>query len=76
MAENTINVKVKQRTDTESNWASKNPVLLKGEMAISSDKNNKYKIGDGTSVWSALSYAKADLSYIFYQFPMLTKLMI
>ncbi len=62
MAENTINVKVKQRTDTESNWASKNPVLLKGEMAISSDKNNKYKIGDGTSVWSALSYAKADLS--------------
>lgn len=29
MAENTINVKVKQRTDTESNWASKNPVLLK-----------------------------------------------
>lgn len=62
MAENTINVKVKQRTDTESNWASKNPVLLKGEMAISSDKNNKYKIGDGTSVWSILSYAKADLS--------------
>lgn len=61
MAENTINVKVKQRTDTESNWASKNPVLLKGEMAISSDKNNKYKIGDGTSVWSVLSYAKADL---------------
>lgn len=62
MAENTINVKVKQRTDTESNWASKNPVLLKGEMAISSDKNNKYKIGDGTSTWSVLSYAKADLS--------------
>lgn len=62
MAENIINVKVKQRTDTESNWASKNPVLLKGEMAISSDKNNKYKIGDGTSVWSVLSYAKADLS--------------
>lgn len=62
MAENTINVKVKQRTDTESNWASKNPVLLNGEMAISSDKNNKYKIGDGTSVWSTLSYAKADLS--------------
>lgn len=62
MAENTINVKVKQRTDTESNWASKNPVLLKGEMAISSDKNNKYKIGDGTSAWSILSYAKADLS--------------
>ena len=62
MAENTINVKVKQRTDTESNWASKNPVLLKGEMAISSDKNNKYKIGDGTSAWSALSYAKAELT--------------
>lgn len=60
MADNTINVKIKQRTDTEANWSSNNPVLLKGEMAISSDKNGMYKVGDGTSTWSALSYNKAD----------------
>ena len=61
MADNNINVRIKQRIDTETNWSSTNPVLLKGEIAISSDKNNKYKVGDGTSKWSALTYAKANL---------------
>lgn len=55
MAENTINVKVKQRTDTESNWASKNPVLLDGEHGYVKG-SGKYKIGDGTKKWSELSY--------------------
>lgn len=49
------------KTDTEANWTKNNPVLLAGEMAISSDKDNKYKVGDGTSKWSALKYAKANL---------------
>lgn len=55
MAENTINVKIKQRTDTESNWASKNPVLLDGEHGYVKG-SGKYKIGDGTKKWSELSY--------------------
>lgn len=62
MADNTINARIKQKYDTEANWSSKNPVLLAGEMAISSDKNGKHRVGDGTHKWSELSYAKADLT--------------
>ena len=43
--------------DTEANWKAKDPVLLAGEMAISSDKNGMYKVGNGSSKWSELSYS-------------------
>ena len=43
--------------DAEHNWKSKDPVLLAGEMAISSDKNGVYKVGNGSSKWSELSYS-------------------
>lgn len=59
MAENILNVKIKQKNDTEANWMSANPVLLNGEVAISSDKK-LFKVGDGTSTWSALSYNNAN----------------
>ena len=55
----TWKVRVKQLRDTESNWASKNPVLLAGEMAFSSDRNGLFKVGDGKSKWSDLDYAEA-----------------
>lgn len=58
MADNTINVRIKDRSDTEANWTSKNPVLLKGERAIT-DGTGKYKIGDGKNTWSALPYYEA-----------------
>ena len=61
MSDKTIDVRLKQRYDTEANWNSANPVLLEGEMAISSDKNGKYKVGNGTSTWKQLNYAKSDL---------------
>ena len=61
MANQIIKARYKTKTDTEANWIKNNPVLLAGEMAISSDKDNKYKVGDGTSKWSALKYAKANL---------------
>ena len=32
-------------------------MLYAGEVAYSSDKNNKYKVGNGTSTWSELPYA-------------------
>lgn len=56
MANKTLNVRIQNKYDTEANWASKDPVLLKGEAAYSSDKNGLYKIGDGTSKWSDLKY--------------------
>lgn len=62
MAENIIKVRQKQRCDTEANWTSKNPVLLAGEIAISSDKNGLMKVGDGKSLWTAIPYSKASLS--------------
>lgn len=62
MAEKTINVRLKNRYDTEANWSSANPILLEGEIAISSDKNGKHKVGNGTSKWSELPYAKSELT--------------
>ena len=64
MADKIINVRIQQRYDTEANWKAKDPVLLKGEIVYTSDGTNigKYKVGNGTSKWSALPYAKADLS--------------
>lgn len=56
MADNVISTKQKQRYDTEANWKSKNPVLLKGELAICSDNDGLYKVGNGSSKWSELSY--------------------
>lgn len=59
MADNILSVKIKQRYDTESNWSANNPVLLEGEIAISSDKK-LFKTGDGTSTWSQLPYNNAN----------------
>ena len=56
MADKILNVRIQTRTDTEANWKSKNPVLLKGEVGITSD-NKRYKVGDGTTAWSGLAYA-------------------
>ena len=59
MSETTLNVRIQNRTDLEANWLSHDPVLLKGEIAVSSDKGNLYKVGDGTSKWSELTYNSA-----------------
>lgn len=61
MSENVLKTRFRHATKPESEWKSSNPVLLNGELAYSSDKNNKYKVGNGTSKWSELSYAKANL---------------
>ena len=53
MADNNINVRIKQKIDTESNWSKNNPILLKGEKGLI-EGTGKYKIGDGTSKWSDL----------------------
>ena len=53
----TINIRHRGRNDTEANWQQANPILLKGEPAYSTDKNNRYKIGDGASHWDELDYA-------------------
>lgn len=56
MAKKIIKAQMKQRIDTKANWASSNPVLLKGELGIVSDDPNLYKVGDGATAWNALPF--------------------
>ncbi|MBS7328942.1 MAG: hypothetical protein KIG68_09410 [Oxalobacter sp.] len=59
MATKTLSdVRLILRNDTTANWTSGDPVLLKGEIGIESD-TARFKIGDGTSAWTALPYAGA-----------------
>ena len=57
------NIRVALKNDTKTNWTTKNPTLLKGEIGIEFDPSAsdnsyvvKFKIGDGTSTWSQLGY--------------------
>jgi len=43
------------RRGTASQWSSANPILAQGEMGYETD-TSQFKLGDGSSTWSALSY--------------------
>jgi hypothetical protein len=47
--------RIKPRRDTSANWASANPVLQSGEIGFDTT-SKQFKIGDGTTAWSSLSY--------------------
>jgi len=53
--------KILIRNDTAANWTSANPAISKGEMCIESD-TNKFKFGNGITVWNSLSYAGVSLT--------------
>ena len=46
---------MQQRRGTASQWTTANPVLAAGEIGFETD-TNKFKIGDGSSAWTALPY--------------------
>lgn len=54
-------VRLCQRNDIESNWKLSNPILLVGEMAVSTDINN-FKVGDGKTAWKDLPYYMQSLT--------------
>ena len=56
MATKTLKTRLVLKNDTEANWSTNNPVLLKGEIGIAIDVN-KIKIGDGTKQWNELTYS-------------------
>ena len=56
-----LKTKLQLRNDIKANWERVNPILAKGEIGIEID-TNQFKIGDGTTAWSGLSYFKGDLS--------------
>ena len=65
MADNVLtNVRVTTLHDTEANWTANDPVLLVGELGYVTDGNHKglYKMGDGTSRFSQLSWCTEPFS--------------
>ena len=48
--------RIQLRRDTAAAWTAANPVLRIGELGIETD-TLRCKVGNGTSAWSALSYA-------------------
>ena len=49
-------VQIQLRRGTASAWTAANPTLAVGEFAIETD-TDKYKIGDGSTAWTSLSYS-------------------
>jgi hypothetical protein len=47
--------RMQQRRGTASQWTAANPTLAAGEIGFETD-TNKFKIGNGSSAWTALSY--------------------
>jgi hypothetical protein len=47
--------RMQQRRGTASQWTTANPVLAAGEIGFETD-TSKFKIGDGSSAWTALPY--------------------
>jgi hypothetical protein len=56
-------VRIQVRRGLASEWTSANPVLAAGEMGVETN-TNKFKFGNGTDTWTALSYAAADTAAI------------
>ena len=57
MAQNTVQVSIRVRNDSSTNWSdpSKNPILATGEFGLETD-TLKLKIGDGVRNWNSLPY--------------------
>jgi hypothetical protein len=47
--------KIQLRRDTSANWTSINPTLFSGEIGFETN-TGKFKIGNGSSVWTSLDY--------------------
>ena len=49
-------IQIQYRRDLAATWTSVNPVLAEGEPGYETD-TGKFKVGNGTNTWSALSYS-------------------
>lgn len=69
MANTTLNTRIQLKYDTYENWSSNNPVLLAGEIAVTTVQSAQspvsqvpailFKVGDGTNKFNALNWASA-----------------
>jgi hypothetical protein len=46
---------IQNRIDTAANWTLNDPILYLGEIGLESD-TQRYKVGDGMTLWSELPY--------------------
>lgn len=53
-----FNARIQTRRDTASNWETKNPVLLEGELIIvhTNAGDTRFKIGDGSKTYTQLPF--------------------
>ena len=51
----TVRGKFQVRRDTAAAWTAADPILASGEFGYETD-TGKLKIGNGSSIWSALAY--------------------
>lgn len=61
MAQVELKTRIAQKIDSTANWQASTLVLLKGELAFTTD--GKYKIGDGTKTWSQLEFPVAQTEF-------------
>ena len=69
MATTTLNTRIQLKYDTYENWTTNNPVLLAGEVAVTTVQSAQapvsqvpailFKVGDGTNNFNALNWASA-----------------
>ena len=58
---------IKLRRGTASQWSSANPTLADGEVGFETD-TLKFKLGNGSSSWSSLSYSTKNISELTSSF--------
>jgi hypothetical protein len=51
-----MSTRIQHRRDPAATWTTNNPTLAQSEIGIETD-TSKYKIGDGLTAWTSLSYA-------------------
>ncbi len=52
-------IQIQLRRGTEAEWTAADPTLAEGELGLSTDVG-KFKVGDGVTAWSALTYFEGD----------------
>ncbi len=53
-----MTARLQNRRDTAANWTSNDPTLAQGELGLETD-TMKWKMGDGATAWTSLTYAYA-----------------
>jgi len=57
---------IRNRRDTAANWTSNDPTLEDGQLGFETD-TGKYKLGDGSTEWTSLSYPDSPGATVTFQ---------